>query len=124
MDSQQQSARSSHVTEIVAIFLGVTQQKQKALMDPLGLSESQVSRKVKAGAWSVDDVDRLAQFFGVAVSDFFEDPEVIRRRTLGGSEVRWTTTPTDGSEMSVLVTQCVGQEALALEETEQLALAS
>lgn len=92
MESQQQhpaTPRSSNVAEIVAIFLGVTRLKQKSLMVPLGLSESQVSRKMKTGTWTVDEVDTLAQFFGVAVSDFFEDPEVIRRRTLGISPSPW-----------------------------------
>lgn len=110
-----QTARSSNVTEVVAIFLGVNRLKQKALMGPLGLSESQVSRRMKpdaAGAWTVDDIDRLAAFFGVAVSDFFEDPEVIRRRMLGTWPSRWITTPTDSDETGISVTPCEGQLVL------------
>lgn len=111
MDSQQQQpTRSSNVSEIVSIFLGVTHRgRQKALMAPLGLSESQVSRKMKSGVWSVDDIDRLAAFFGVAVSDFFEDPEVIRRRMLGPSQSPWIPTPTDRAESDISVTPCDGQ---------------
>ena len=109
MDSQQQHpTRSSNVSEIVSIFLGVTHRgRQKALMAPLELSESQVSRKMKSGVWSVDDVDRLAAFFGVAVSDFFEDPEVIRRRMLGGSQLPCLTMPTyrEDSDNSVTVSR-------------------
>lgn len=83
--------RTNNVSEIVAIFLGVTRRRQNALMAPLALSESQVSRKLKKGPWTVEDIDRLAEFFGVAVVDFFEDPEVIRRRMLGVSESPWMT---------------------------------
>ena len=89
MESPQPTAHSSNVAEIVAMFLGAVGMKQKALTVPLGLSESQVSRKMKNGVWTVDDIAALAQFFGVAVSDFFEDPEVIRRRMLGLSDSRW-----------------------------------
>lgn len=98
--------RSSNVTAIVAIFLGVIRAKQKALMEPLGLSESQVSRKMKAGSWSVDDVADLAEFFGVPVSDFFEDPEVIRRRVLGVRELPWMTTCPDEE---AFIAHCEGQ---------------
>lgn len=92
------------MTEIVSIFLGVTHRKQKALMEPLELSEGQVSRKMNKGAWSVDDIDVLAQFFGVTVSDFFEDPEVIRQRMLGISRLPCTTTPGQTSLDDLLLT--------------------
>lgn len=107
-----QPTRSSNVTAVVAIFLGVIRAKQKALCEPLGLSESQVSRKMKSGVWTVDDVDRLAVFFGVAVSDFFEDPEVIRSRMLGSSPLPWITAPTEGDIPGISVTECEGQGSL------------
>lgn len=109
MESQQPATHSSNVAEIVAMFLGAVGMKQKALMVPLDLSESQVSRKMKSGVWTVDDIVALASFFGVAVSDFFEDPEVIRRRMLGTSGLRWITTPTEGDEPGISVTPCEGQ---------------
>lgn len=115
MESHQNTARSSNATEVVGIFLGVNRLKQKALMAPLGLSESQVSRRMKpdaAGTWTVDDIDRLAVFFDVAVSDFFEDPEVIRSRTLGKSSLRCIPMPTESDIPGIPVTQCEGQESL------------
>lgn len=108
MDSHPTDRSSSNVTAIIAIFLGVIQAKQKALMEPLELSESQVSRKMHSGSWSVDDVARLARFFGVPVSDFFEDPEVIRRRMLGVRELPWMTTP-PGNELDLTDVECEGQ---------------
>lgn len=97
--------------------MGVTDRYQKSLMEPLGLSETTLSRKIKYGRWGVDDIDALAEFFGVPVSTFFEDAEEIRRRVLGGSPLPWITA-LDDERIAKMVAECEGQlELLSLAST-------
>ena len=42
-----------------------------------GKNKSTVSRKLKSGAWSVDDIDALAAHWKVPVGRFFEDPHTL-----------------------------------------------
>lgn len=87
--------RSHRIAEIVRILLGVTGTNQKELAGPLGVSESQVSRRMH-GRWSAEDIDAVAEYFGVTVATFFEEPEEVRRRMLGGSLSPWITAQCDG----------------------------
>lgn len=49
-------------------------EKLRSLADHLGVSHAYMPRKLKAGTWTVDDLDRLAEYFGMWPVEFVPGP--------------------------------------------------
>lgn len=53
----------------------VYSKKLRNLADHLGISVAYLPRKIKAGTWGADDIDRLAEFFEMWPVEFVPGPE-------------------------------------------------
>ncbi|MGW2227491.1 helix-turn-helix domain-containing protein [Streptomyces formicae] len=79
----------------VAALMRATGENQTALAKGLRLTQGQVSRKqTGAASWSLDDVDRLSEHYGIPVSELWcgpthaveQLPQVRRAALTGGSQ--------------------------------------
>jgi|SRR5690606_574778 len=52
----------------------VYSQKQDALADYMGISRPYLPRKIKAGSWDANDLDKLASYFNKYPMDFVPGP--------------------------------------------------
>lgn len=66
------------ISIIVKILMATDDVEQHQLADPAGISEATVSRRLKKGGWSAEELDGLAQFFDVPVGTFFRPPDDVR----------------------------------------------
>lgn len=87
MSTTERSPRNNNISRIAKGLLAVSGRKQGELAEVLGLSDSGMSRRLKGGEWSVDDIDRLAQFFDVPLSTFFKRPEDLFTPSEQGKDV-------------------------------------
>ena len=62
------------ITRVVRVLLALRQGQQKDLVDVLGVNATGVTRRMKKGTWTIQDLDAMARYFGVPVATFFEDP--------------------------------------------------
>lgn len=53
----------------------VYSKKLNALADHLGVSHAYMPRKLKAGTWTVEDLDKLSKYFGMWPVDFVPGPD-------------------------------------------------
>lgn len=61
------------VSAEVRSLLGRHDLRQQDLVPALGVNQGQVSKRMKGHiAWSVDDIESLAEFFGVPVETFLQ----------------------------------------------------
>ncbi|MGV9315172.1 helix-turn-helix domain-containing protein [Streptomyces sp. NPDC003691] len=59
----------------VVALMHAAGENQTTLADGLGITQGQVSRKVRGGAaWSLDDIDRLSAHYGIPVPDLLCGP--------------------------------------------------
>ncbi|MEF9915689.1 MULTISPECIES: helix-turn-helix domain-containing protein [Streptomyces] len=66
------SSTEQHLRVTVAALMYATGEDQRTLGEGLRLSQAQVSRKQSGQAsWSLTDVDRLAEHYGISVIDLF-----------------------------------------------------
>lgn len=72
------------ISAIVLILMAIDDVKQSQLAEPARCSEATISRRLARGGWSADELDRLAEFFGVPVSTFFKSPDDVRRAVIAG----------------------------------------
>lgn len=73
-------AITENVSRIVRILLARDEMLQKDLAEALGYETGTITRKMKGERdWNLNDVVRLAEFFEVAVSLFFESPDTLVR---------------------------------------------
>lgn len=90
MSTTERSPRNNSISRIVKGLLAVSGRKQGELAVALDLSDSGMSRRLKGGEWSVDDLDVLAQFFDVPISTFFRQPEdLFAPSDQGNSRTIW-----------------------------------
>lgn len=74
------SDRNQDVARVVRMLMALRDFRQPAVAAALGLHQSGVSRALKGKrAWTLDDLDKLAELFEVPVSTFYEEPEVVLR---------------------------------------------
>ena len=88
------SSRQQTISRFVRALMSINGETQAHLAPVLGLkSHTGVSDKLNGGrSWSVDDVELLAEHYGIAPADFFADtiaimstPTRITTRYLQGS---------------------------------------
>lgn len=81
MKPQDKPLIGDNVSKIVKILLVRDEMLQQDLAEALGYDAGTVTRKMKGlREWRLNDVVRLAEFFEVPVSLFFEDPQHIMIR--------------------------------------------
>lgn len=80
----------------VAALMQATGESQRAVAEALGLTQTQVSRRQSgAASWQLDDVDALAEHYGVGALELLAGPtracEALpetRRRTVSGTATK------------------------------------
>lgn len=88
-------ARDRQVGRIVKAFLGYSGGSQRELARAIGIEESALSRSISGSRrWNLDELDQIAEHFGVTTSVLLEDPENRPDpRTLGVRASRCTPEP-------------------------------
>lgn len=82
MKSQDKPLIQENVSRIVRMLLARDEMLQQDLAEALGYDAGTVTRKMRGlREWKLNDIVLLAEFFEVAVSMFFEDPQNILIRT-------------------------------------------
>lgn len=71
--ANRRSNRQDSISRIIKTLLTARAETQRDLCAVLDLSDAAVSRRLRSGEWSVDDLEALAQHFDVPVSTFFRD---------------------------------------------------
>ncbi len=66
------------ISVIVKILMATDDIEQGQLAEPAGISEATVSRRLKKGGWTAEELDALARFFDVPVGTFFRPPGEVR----------------------------------------------
>lgn len=95
--------RQDNISRIVRALLQIADMDQNDLAEPLGLSESALSRRFSSGRWSVDDLDVLASVFRCPLSTFFMEPaDLFRRPDQGIPSTIWEVTSLAGPEQQEL----------------------
>lgn len=70
----------ANVARVVRTFLGHQHKSQNELAQALGMDAASMSRALNGKRrWTIDDLYEMAEFFGISVSIFFEDPESLLR---------------------------------------------
>lgn len=72
-----QSTRRTSISRIVKTILASRGEKQKSLAPILDCDESTVTRKMKNGHWTIDDLDAMAAHFDRPITVFFSNPDDI-----------------------------------------------
>lgn len=88
-----QSARRTSISRIIKTLLALNDERQATLAEVLEVDPSQITRKMKSGRWSIDDLDAMAAHWKRPITVFFANPDDL----LGGSDLdgrasRWNTT--------------------------------
>lgn len=87
-----QSTRRSDISRIIKTLLAFQGENQRSLAGVLDVDPSQITRKMKTGKWSIDDLDTLAEHFNRPITVFFVDPDTLFGGSdLGSSLSRWIT---------------------------------
>lgn len=81
------------VTQVVRVLLAVKGRKQRDLAEVLGVNHTSVTRRIVRGAWTIADLEAMADYFEVPISTFFEDPDSLF--DLGFDRSRWFTDSAD-----------------------------
>jgi hypothetical protein len=71
------SALQDAITRMVRVMLALNTAHQKDLADAMGLHASNVTRRMKHGGWTIEDLDAMARYFNVPIATFFEDPRAL-----------------------------------------------
>lgn len=84
--------------------------QEKLAKEALGKKQPAISKRLSGEvAFDIDELLAIADYFNVEVTVLLQGIP-----GQGESSLRWIPTPTDGGEMSLLVTDCEGQQELAL----------
>lgn len=101
MKPQEKPMIGENVSRIIKMLLARDEMRQQDLAEGLGYNAATITRALKGERdWTLNDLVALAEFFEVAVSLFFEDPQHILVRT-----VKATTTESDDGSGKYLVTE-------------------
>ncbi len=74
------ATRAESVARIVRILLAARDQNAADIAASWGVNQSVVSRLLHGQRrWTIEDIDRVAEFFDVSPALFFDDPETIVR---------------------------------------------
>jgi transcriptional regulator with XRE-family HTH domain len=63
----------------VAAFIAATGTRQADVAKAIGLEEASVSRSIRGlRKWQLEELDRIASFFGVPMPTLFESPDQLQ----------------------------------------------
>lgn len=87
-----------HVSDLVAenvrALMARTRTKQRALADALGMTQGAISKKLNGDRpFTLDEIEVIAQHFGVPLASLFEQSNVLPFRGLAGNDGARTITP-------------------------------
>ena len=84
-----QTTRKNTITRIVRILMDHHHEKQTLLAAVLGVKPPQVSTRMKGTtAWTIDDLDRMAEHWGIPVGMFFMTDEEVDKWEVRLEEAR------------------------------------
>jgi transcriptional regulator with XRE-family HTH domain len=95
---EQTSELQDAITKVVRVLLVLSGGQQKDLAGALGVNASGITRRMKHGAWTIEDLDDMARFFNVPITTFFRDPRDLFEQ--GKRASGWIADSTEFAEVT------------------------